>query len=211
MNRVLSNIYEGMGKSASGDKEKHGPAIEVGLVSQPNTPPRDNQMKEPDAPSFESKRELTMAEAKDATGFAFSDLKKWRILSVIFIIQCSMNMNASIYGNAVSGLKGEFSIDNQMARTGQAVFLIAYAFGCELWAPWSEEVCTCTNTSQGQVSNEHLVRPISHHAMVAFFGQYLPDPVRRREGLQSGNRGASPGRPLLCRWIRHSSSRRRYV
>lgn len=24
------------------------------------------------------------------------------------------------------------------ARLGAALFLIAYAFGCELWAPWSE-------------------------------------------------------------------------
>ena len=23
---------------------------------------------------------------------------------------------------------------------GQMIFLVAYAFGCELWAPWSEEI-----------------------------------------------------------------------
>lgn len=26
------------------------------------------------------------------------------------------------------------------ARLGQSMFLIAYAFGCEFWAPWSEEL-----------------------------------------------------------------------
>ncbi len=50
-----------------------------------------------------------------------------------------MNLNASLYGNAVTGLTKEFHISSQAARVGQAVFLISYAFGCELWAPWSEE------------------------------------------------------------------------
>ena len=50
-----------------------------------------------------------------------------------------MNLNASLYGNAVTGLTEEFGISKQAARVGQAVFLISYAFGCELWAPWSEE------------------------------------------------------------------------
>lgn len=50
-----------------------------------------------------------------------------------------MNFNASVYGNAVDGMSEHWSITPQMARLGQMIFLIAYAFGCELWAPWSEE------------------------------------------------------------------------
>lgn len=50
-----------------------------------------------------------------------------------------MNLNASLYANAVPLLSDEFHISEQAARVGQAVFLISYAFGCELWAPWSEE------------------------------------------------------------------------
>ncbi|KAL8998970.1 MAG: hypothetical protein Q9169_002076 [Polycauliona sp. 2 TL-2023] len=50
-----------------------------------------------------------------------------------------MNFNASVYGNVVDGLVERFHITAQFARIGQAVFLIAYALGCELWAPWSEE------------------------------------------------------------------------
>ena len=50
-----------------------------------------------------------------------------------------MNLNASLYGNAVTGLVKQFHISGQAARVGQCVFLVAYAFGCELWAPWSEE------------------------------------------------------------------------
>ena len=51
-----------------------------------------------------------------------------------------MNLNASLYANAVGRLSEEFNISEQAARVGQMIFLVAYAFGCELWAPWSEEL-----------------------------------------------------------------------
>ncbi|KAJ9636728.1 hypothetical protein H2199_007722 [Coniosporium tulheliwenetii] len=69
----------------------------------------------------------------------FPEKKKWLILCVIFVVQISMNFNASVYGMAVDGMVEEYGISHQKARCGQMVFLIAYAFGCELWAPWSEE------------------------------------------------------------------------
>ena len=92
-------------------------------------------------PDFEDKIELTQDAAYEKTGFAFASWKKWTIISVIFVIQCSMNLNASLYGNAITGMTKQFSISEQGGRVGQCVFLVAYAFGCELWAPWSEEVC----------------------------------------------------------------------
>lgn len=33
----------------------------------------------------------------------------------------------------------EFGVSDQAAKVGSAIFLVMYAFGCELWAPWSEE------------------------------------------------------------------------
>lgn len=51
-----------------------------------------------------------------------------------------MNFNAAIYANAVPGMTKDFGISKDTARLGQMVFLVAYAFGCELWAPWSEEL-----------------------------------------------------------------------
>ncbi|KAL9033538.1 MAG: hypothetical protein Q9214_007466, partial [Letrouitia sp. 1 TL-2023] len=86
-----------------------------------------------------SRLELTEVDAYDRLGYTYSTFKKWTILSVIFVVQCSMNFNAAVYGNAVDGMAKYFDISLQTARVGQAVFLIAYAFGCELWAPWSEE------------------------------------------------------------------------
>ncbi|KAH9924560.1 major facilitator superfamily domain-containing protein [Fomitopsis serialis] len=83
---------------------------------------------------------LTEREAYDNLGFSFPTWKKWSILSVIFAIQVSMNLNASLYANAAPLLSNHFHISEQAARVGQMIFLVAYAFGSELWAPWSEEL-----------------------------------------------------------------------
>lgn len=88
----------------------------------------------------DGRRELTEDDCYDRLGYSFPTWKKWSILTVIFTVQMSMNFNSSIYSNAVPGLTEEFHISEQAARVGQMIFLVAYAFGCELWAPWSEEI-----------------------------------------------------------------------
>lgn len=50
-----------------------------------------------------------------------------------------MNFNTSLYSNAIGGISEEFHVSEQAARCGAMIFLVTYAFGCELWAPWSEE------------------------------------------------------------------------
>ncbi|KUI67702.1 hypothetical protein VM1G_02568 [Cytospora mali] len=90
-------------------------------------------------PSSE-KRELTAAECEGELGFDFPRWKKWWILTVIFIVQLSMNFNASLYSNGQDGISEQFGVNGQSARLGAGLFLIFYAFGCELWAPWSEEL-----------------------------------------------------------------------
>ncbi len=85
-------------------------------------------------------REITQEECEGELGFAFPSWKKWWILTVIFLVQTSMNFNTSLYSNGIGGISEEFGVSVQAARAGAAVFLITYAFGCELWAPWSEEV-----------------------------------------------------------------------
>ncbi|KAI4263232.1 MAG: hypothetical protein L6R42_001613 [Xanthoria sp. 1 TBL-2021] len=109
------------------DKESSG-------TSTDSTPPNYFSQPGPDG-----RIELTEVNAYESLGFKYSPWKKWSILSVVFVVQCSMNFNAAVYGNVVDGLVERFNITAQVARIGQAVFLIAYAFGCELWAPWSEE------------------------------------------------------------------------
>ncbi|KAI0521740.1 major facilitator superfamily domain-containing protein [Xylaria bambusicola] len=71
---------------------------------------------------------------------ALPTYKKWVILTVIFLVQTSMNFNTSLYANGQSGMAKAFNVSRQTTVTGAAVFLITYAFGCELWAPWSEEI-----------------------------------------------------------------------
>jgi len=83
---------------------------------------------------------LTEDDCYEELGFCFPTWKKWTILSVIFIVQVSMNFNTSLYSNAITGMTEEFGISAQAARCGAMIFLVLYAFGCELWAPWSEEL-----------------------------------------------------------------------
>ncbi|EDN04982.1 hypothetical protein HCAG_08636 [Histoplasma mississippiense (nom. inval.)] len=88
----------------------------------------------------EKKVLLLESDCYDKLGFSFPRWKKWTILSVVFFVQLSMNFNTSIYSNAITPLALHFSISEQAARVGQMIFLVAYAFGSELWAPWSEEL-----------------------------------------------------------------------
>lgn len=115
-----------------------------------------------DTPSFSSvradgKRELEESDAWEVTGYSFptwypfpppftknllltNSRRKWQILSVVFLIQISMNLNASMYANGVPAIASQYGVSKQAARVPQMTFLVAYAFGCELWAPWSEEL-----------------------------------------------------------------------
>ncbi|KAI7153367.1 MFS transporter [Hortaea werneckii] len=83
--------------------------------------------------------EITEEDCYPELGFSFTTWKKWYIVSVVFWIQISMNFNTSLYSNALGGISEEFGVSMQAARCGAMVFLVAYAFGCELWVPWSEE------------------------------------------------------------------------
>jgi hypothetical protein len=85
------------------------------------------------------KYEITEDDCYDELGFSFAWSKKWYILTVIFWVQVSMNFNTSLYSNAIPGIAEEFHVSDQAARCGAMIFLVFYAFGCELWAPWSEE------------------------------------------------------------------------
>ncbi|KAF1844155.1 MFS general substrate transporter [Cucurbitaria berberidis CBS 394.84] len=75
--------------------------------------------------------------SRSSTAYAWSQRKKWILLTMVAFCQVSMNFNAAVYSNAVEGINTTFGISN--ARLGMVAFLIPYAIGCELWAPWSEE------------------------------------------------------------------------
>jgi Major Facilitator Superfamily len=88
----------------------------------------------------DGKVELTEDDAYEKLGYCYPEWKKWMILVLILLIQTSMNSNASMYGFAVDGISETYGVSTTKARLGQFLFLVTYAFGCELWAPWSEEL-----------------------------------------------------------------------
>ncbi|KAJ5784038.1 uncharacterized protein N7518_009715 [Penicillium psychrosexuale] len=99
----------------------------------------DDQLEEA-SPTPDEVVELTEDMCYDKLGYSFTERKKWIIITVIFLVQTSMNFNTSLYSNAATGISEEFGVSMQAARCGAMIFLVLYAFGCELWAPWSEEL-----------------------------------------------------------------------
>lgn len=87
----------------------------------------------------EQKTELTEEACYDKLGYSWPWWKKWTILIVIFLVQVSMNFNASFYADDVGLISKHFHISKQAARVGQMDFLMAYGIGSEFWAPFSEE------------------------------------------------------------------------
>ncbi|TIA27288.1 general substrate transporter, partial [Aureobasidium pullulans] len=87
----------------------------------------------------QGRRELRETDCPEILAYAWPTWKKWMYLSAIAGIQISMNYNTSVFPSAVTPLSEAFGIGQQEARTGQMIYLVLYSFGCELWAPWSEE------------------------------------------------------------------------
>lgn len=115
-----------------------GPAVETTSLPEGGQDPNHNHKEE--TSRLNDKIELTEGAAYDKLGYSFPVWYKWMILSVMFCIQISMNLNASLYANGVSAISKNHNVSEQVARIPQLTFLCAYAFGCQLWAPWSEEL-----------------------------------------------------------------------
>lgn len=93
------------------------------------TPPGHNEQR----PSGDGAKVIITKETNpEALALRFSVWKKWMILSVIFLVQTSMNFNTSLYANGQAGMAEAFNVSHQTTVTGAAIFLITYAFGCEL-------------------------------------------------------------------------------
>lgn len=87
----------------------------------------------------DGRRELRPKDCYDKLGYKFPWHKKWTILTVIFAVQMSMNFNTSVYPSQIAQISEHFGVSQPKAKVSQMMFMIMYAFGCELWAPWSEE------------------------------------------------------------------------
>ena len=67
--------------------------------------------------------ELMEGDAYDILGYSYPTWKKWMILSVMFYIQISINLNASLYADGVKGISKKFGVTEQKARVPQLTFL----------------------------------------------------------------------------------------
>jgi hypothetical protein len=90
-------------------------------------------------PRPDGKRELRQKDCWDKLAYSWPTWKKCMYLASIAGIQISMNFNTSVFPSAVNPISEHFGISTQAARVGQMIYLVFYSFGCELWAPWSEE------------------------------------------------------------------------
>lgn len=121
--------------------EKHTEPLNGSLPTPNDRPGPKKRQSSVKPPVFtdDGRRIISEAECAHLIGYAWSTRKKWTLLCGIFLVQLSMNFNTSVYPSVVKPLAEHFSVSEQAARVGQMLFLITYAFGCELWAPWSEE------------------------------------------------------------------------
>ena len=138
----LETANEKLRGSNSGSGSTENVAPDASGSGNPDLPPNGispHQSGKLEKLGTHDKYEIQEDDCYDELGFKFPKAKKWYILTVIFWVQVSMNFNTSLYSNAIPGISEEFSVSLQAARCGAMIFLVFYAFGCELWAPWSEE------------------------------------------------------------------------
>lgn len=109
---------------------------DTGPVSLPQ---RRKKVKLPGLVLEDGRRQLRPKDCYDKLGYKFPWYRKWTILTVIFAVQMSMNFNTSVYPSQITQIAEEFGVSEPKAKVSQMMFMIMYAFGCELWAPWSEE------------------------------------------------------------------------
>ncbi|KAK8194194.1 hypothetical protein M8818_007382 [Zalaria obscura] len=133
----LSEVNEKLAEHARGES---GSDADYKPERRDNGPADAEGVNHLERPGTYDKIEITEDDCYEELGFSFPEWKKWTILSVIFLVQVSMNFNTSLYSNAIGGISEEFNVSEQAARCGAMIFLVLYAFGCELWAPWSEEL-----------------------------------------------------------------------
>ncbi|KAL1866476.1 hypothetical protein Daus18300_006711 [Diaporthe australafricana] len=127
--------------TASQEQDKGFEEIELGPVDPVIVvEPASDQISPDDGQDGTGRRIVTEEEAHEHTAYVYATRLKWKILIVLWTVQIAMNMNGSLYANAQVSMAKYFEVSVQTTTYGNMIFLICYAFGCELWAPWSEEL-----------------------------------------------------------------------
>jgi hypothetical protein len=138
-NTAMASTHKGTvfaAVSLEEEKQASTSGSDAKTVSSDATPVAGLKQGKPNALS----RCLTKADVPNKLGRAFLTHRKWIIATVIAMLQISMNLNASIFRNSNHDLRTQSGLSSSFLKHCQGWFLIAYAFGCELWAPWSEDM-----------------------------------------------------------------------
>ena len=104
----------------------HKPAAElqsINTIQMADITGSSSRETEPASPK-EKRVILREEECYEQLGFGFPTWRKWLTLTVIFLVQVSMNFNTSLYSNALGGISAEFGVDEQAARCGAMIFLV---------------------------------------------------------------------------------------
>lgn len=110
---------------------------EVKVLTESEAKPKEP--KEPKEQPHENEKPPTKKDCDQILAATMPTWKKWFFLSIVFLVQFSMDFNGSIYSSAIPGIAAEFKVTAGKLQSGQVLFLIAYALGSKIWAPWSEE------------------------------------------------------------------------
>jgi hypothetical protein len=113
-------LEESLHKMATSVPETEKDPGHYGDQAESEEKPKTNGLRD------DGKYELQESDAWEVLGYSFSTARKWQILCVVFLIQISMNLNASMYANAVEGITKKFGVSKQAARVPQMTFLVAY-------------------------------------------------------------------------------------
>ncbi|KAK0529608.1 hypothetical protein OC842_004182 [Tilletia horrida] len=127
---------QGKGKDKDKDKDKQDTGFASGTLDSEDLAREEEQ----DGENSRKQKKKRVNKKELPLAVNMSEGRKWVILTVIMLVQISMNFNTSAYASGVEGIAEEFRISEQAARVGQSVFLVFYAIGSLLWAPWSEEL-----------------------------------------------------------------------
>ncbi|KAJ5145161.1 MFS multidrug transporter [Penicillium atrosanguineum] len=126
-------------ETAAGDPVTRRSSVNGSSSLSDNQVDLAHEIEKKDSVRSDGKRELTEKDCYEVLAYSWPRWKKWTYLVAVAFVQVSMNFNTSVFPNAVKPLSKAFEIGQQEARTGQMIYLVLYSFGCELWAPWSEE------------------------------------------------------------------------
>ncbi|KAE8220907.1 hypothetical protein CF319_g5636 [Tilletia indica] len=126
--------------SSSDDKKGKKSGQSSGAVEPSAADEGEEQQDSAQAKAAKKEKKRRQRDVERCLAKNMPEWRKWVILSVIMLIQISMNFNTSAYSSGAKGIAEEFRVTEQVARIGQALFLIFYAIGSLLWAPWSEEL-----------------------------------------------------------------------